>query len=147
MNRFYCALHKFTMMKQPEKHIVFFDGHCNLCSNSVRFIIKRDKKKYFVFASLQSDAARPYLLQFDPKNKINDSIILMEGGKQYKKSTAVLRIARQLSPPWPVFYALKIIPVSLRDALYDWIAANRYKWFGKRTQCLLDLPLQKERFL
>ncbi len=71
----------------------------------------------------------------------------MEGGKHYEKSTAVLRIARQLSPPWPVFYALKIIPVGLRDALYDWIAANRYKWFGKRTQCLLDLPLHKERFL
>lgn len=147
MNRSYCALLKFTMMKQPEKHIVFFDGHCNLCSNSVRFIIKRDKKKRFIFASLQSDAARAHLLQFDPKNKINDSIILLEGGKQYEKSTAVLRIARELSPPWPVFYALKIIPVSLRDVLYDWIAANRYTWFGKRAQCLLKLPQYKERFL
>ncbi len=134
-------------MKQPEKRIVFFDGHCNLCSNSVRFIIKRDKKKRFIFASLQSDAAQAHLLQFDPKNKLNDSIILLEGGKQYEKSTAALKIARQLSPPWPLFYALKIIPASLRDALYDWIAANRYKWFGKRTQCLLELPMYKERFL
>lgn len=134
-------------MKQPEKHIVFFDGHCNLCGNSVRFIIRRDKKKYFIFASLQSDAARAHLLQFDPKNKINDSIILLEGGKQYEKSTAVLRIARHLSLPWPVFYALKIIPVNWRDALYDLIAANRYKWFGRRSQCLLDLPKYKDRFL
>lgn len=134
-------------MNQPEKHIVFFDGHCNLCSNSVQFVIKRDKKKRFVFASLQSDAARAHLLQFGSKNKINDSIILVEGGKQFERSDAALRIAKHLSPPWPVFYMLKVIPASWRDAVYDLIARNRYKWFGKKDQCMMDLPLYKERFL
>lgn len=134
-------------MNQPEKHIVFFDGHCNLCSNSVQFVIKRDKKKRFVFASLQSDAARAHLLQFGSKNKINDSIILVEGGKQFERSDAALRIAKHLSPPWPVFYMLTVIPASWRDAVYDLIARNRYKWFGKKDQCMMDLPLYKERFL
>jgi len=134
-------------MNQVEKHIIFFDGHCNLCSNSVQFVIKRDKKKRFIFASLQSDAASAHLLQFGSKNKTNDSIILVEGGERFEKSEAALRIAKHLSPPWPVFYLLIIIPKNWRDAMYDLISKNRYKWFGKKDQCMRTLPLYRERFL
>ncbi|MDZ7614699.1 MAG: DUF393 domain-containing protein [Flavobacteriaceae bacterium] len=129
------------MMNQPEKHIVFFDGHCNLCSNSVQFIIKRDKKKRFVFASLQSDAASAHLLQFGLKNKINDSIILAEGGERFEKSEAALRIAKHLSPPWPVSYLFMILPRNWRDAVYD---LDSEKWLlsglAKGIDALMQAP-------
>ena len=103
------------MINIENKSIIFFDGVCNLCNNSVQFIIKRDKHKRFLYASLQSDAARDILLQFNMKNSDLNSIILIENGKLYEKSTAILKIARQLKGLWKLNYRFMIIPKIFRD--------------------------------
>lgn len=123
---------------------VLFDGVCNLCNASINFIIDRDPKAYFRFAALQSDAAKQLgeTVTGDP-----DSIILIEDGKRYDKSTAALRIARRLSGVWPVLYMGIILPRPLRDVIYRFIARNRYKWFGKSDACRLPSPELKARFL
>ena len=135
------------MINLENKSIIFFDGVCNLCNNSVKFIIKRDKHKRFLYASLQSDAARDILLQFKIKNSNLDSIILLENGKFYQKSTAILKIAKQLNGLWKLNYGFLIIPKLMRDFIYDIIAKNRYKWFGKREVCMLPTGDMKLRFL
>lgn len=135
------------MINLENKSIIFFDGVCNLCNNSVKFIIKRDKHKRFLYASLQSDAARDILLQFKIKNSNLNSIILLENGKLYQKSTAILKIAKQLNGFWKLNYVFIIIPKFFRDFIYDIIAKNRYKWFGKREVCMLPTGDMKLRFL
>lgn len=135
------------MINIENKSIVFFDGVCNLCNNSVKFIIKRDKYKRFLYASLQSDAARDILLQFKILNSDLDSIILVENGKLYQKSTAILKIVKQLNGFWKLHYIFIIIPKFIRDFIYEIIAKNRYKWFGKRETCMLPTGDMKLRFL
>lgn len=135
------------MINIENKSIIFFDGVCNLCNNSVQFIIKRDKYKRFLYASLQSDAARDILLQFKIKNSYLDSIILVENGKLYQKSTAILKIAKELNGLWKLNYGFIIIPKSIRDYVYGIIVKNRYKWFGKRSVCMIPTGDMKLRFL
>ena len=130
-----------------KKSIILFDGVCNLCNNSVQFVIKRDNKQQFLFASLQSDAATKLLLQFYSKKIELQSIVLIEENKVYDKSTAALRIARKLNPLWNVLYIFIIVPKSLRDLVYDFIAKNRYKWFGKQDSCILFIKEYKNRFI
>jgi predicted DCC family thiol-disulfide oxidoreductase YuxK len=125
------------------EHIVLFDGICNLCNGAVRFILVRDPRGRFRFASLQSNVARRLLKGDGPP----ETIILIDAGKIYSKSTAALRIARGLRFPWPLLYGLVIVPRFLRDVVYDWVARNRYRWFGKRDTCMLPTPQMKERFL
>jgi len=129
------------------KSIILFDGVCNLCNASVNFIIKHDKNERFIFASLQSDAAKEILLQF-PEKKINlDSIILIENDSFYEKSTAVLLITKHLNYGLKNFYYLKYLPLFFRDAIYSFIAKNRYHFFGKRKFCSLPKNKVKHRFL
>ena len=129
------------------KSIVLFDGVCNLCNSSINFIIKHDKKEQFLFASLQSDVAKEILLQFTSK-KINfDSIVLIEQEEFYEKSTAVLRILKHLGGRYKLLYCSVIIPKFIRDKLYDYIAKNRYKWYGKRESCMIPAAELKKRFL
>ena len=129
------------------KSIVLFDGVCNLCNSSINFIIKHDKKEQFLFASLQSDVAKEILLQFTSK-KINfDSIVLIEQEEFYEKSTAVLRILKHLGGRYKLLYCSVIIPKFIRDKLYDYIAKNRYKWYGKRENCMIPAAELKKRFL
>ena len=129
------------------KSIIFFDGVCNLCNSSVNFIIKHDKKKQFLFASLQSDAAKEILLQYNSK-KINlDSIVLLDNGKLFEKSTAALRISKHLNNGLFLLYIFIIIPTFIRDYLYDYIAKNRYKWYGKKDSCMIPTKDLKSRFL
>ncbi|NOQ92021.1 MAG: DUF393 domain-containing protein [Flavobacteriaceae bacterium] len=135
------------MTETKNKSIILFDGICNLCNSSVQFILKHDHKKQFLFASLQSDAAAKLLLQLNSKNNKLSSILLIEDNKIYKKSTAALRISRELNPLFNWFYIFIIIPTKLRDFAYDIIAKNRYKWFGKRGSCLIDNAKYKERFI
>lgn len=139
--------------------IVAFDGLCNLCNSTVNWIIDHDPKQQFKFIALQ-DIARlktgnteqqeAYALL---KNELIDassdlsSVLLIENGQLYKKSTAVLRICRQLSGLYPVLHTYIIIPRALRDLVYDLIAHNRYKWFGKREQCRVPSPDLTQRFL
>ncbi len=129
------------------KSIVLFDGYCNLCNASVRFIIKRDKKQQYVFSSLQSDAAQKVLLQYEYNIFNTDSIILIENEKVYDKSTAALRIAKNLKPFWNYAYYLIYIPKYMRDWVYDLIAKNRYQWFGKKEDCTINSSSNKNRFL
>lgn len=130
-----------------DRSIIFFDGVCNLCNSSIDFVLKRDKKDKFLVGALQDDLSRKILADHQVKEAYLDSIILLEDGVIYYKSTAALRIARHLSGLWPVFYPLIIVPKVLRDSVYDWIGTNRYKWFGKKNTCRLPTPEEKAKFL
>jgi len=129
------------------KSIILFDGVCNICNSSVNFIIKHDKKKQFVFTSLQSDAAREILLHFKSKELKLDSILLIDNKNIYEKSTAVLKIFKHLYGGYKLFYAFMIIPKFIRDWVYNYIAKNRYKWFGKKDKCMIPTEEVKSRFL
>ena len=129
------------------KSIILFDGVCNLCNASVNFVIKHDKKAQFLFASFQSDAAKEIMLHFNLKNLNLDSIVLIEGYKIHENSTAILRITRHLNSGFKLLYFFIIIPKSVRDWLYSFIAKNRYKFFGKRESCMIPSLELKNRFL
>lgn len=126
--------------------IILFDGVCNLCNHSVQFILKRDKDQHFKFASLQSETGKQLIekYQIEPNMK---SLVLIEENQYFLKSTAALRICRNLNGLWSILIILLIIPRPLRDALYTIIANNRYKWFGKSESCMLPTTELKERFL
>jgi predicted DCC family thiol-disulfide oxidoreductase YuxK len=131
-------------MEQP---IVLFDGVCNLCNGAVNFIIRHDKKKVFLFSSLQSAAGKKILAQYNfPPDELN-SFILIDKGKAYTRSTGALRVAKKLNGLWPVLYSYIIIPPFIRDSIYNWIGTNRYKWFGKKEECMLPTAELKARFL
>lgn len=126
--------------------VILFDGVCNLCSGAVAFLIKRDTKDVFKFASLQSVAAQQLLQQHGDFKKF-DSIILLENGKLFQKSTAALKVVNHLSWYWQWMQIFWILPRAVRDAAYDLIARNRYKWFGKKDECMIPSPELKSRFL
>ncbi len=129
------------------KYVILFDGVCNFCNSSVQFVIKRDPNQQFRFASLQSQYGQQVLAQHQlPQNEFN-SFIFIENGEIYTKSTAALRVAKQLSGLWPMLYGFIIIPSFIRDAVYNFIAKNRYRWFGKREACMLPTPQQRQLFL
>ncbi|HEX9513805.1 MAG TPA: thiol-disulfide oxidoreductase DCC family protein [Puia sp.] len=127
--------------------MVLFDGVCNLCNSSVQFILKRDKAARFLFASLQSPVGQAYLQKFRLPAGDLHSFILVEKDRFYTRSSAALRVLRHLGGGWKVFYALIILPVFLRDGIYNWVARHRYQWFGKRESCWLPTPELKKRFL
>ena len=135
------------MKKTQDKPIIFFDGVCNLCNSSVQFILKKDTNNVFLFSSLQSDAAKGILLQYNLENFDLSSIILVEKGIIYQKSTAILRIAKSLAGISKYAYVFIIVPKFIRDGVYSFIAKNRYKWFGKRDSCMLPTAALKLRFL
>jgi predicted DCC family thiol-disulfide oxidoreductase YuxK len=127
--------------------VIFFDGVCNLCTGSVQFILKRDHKKIFRFASLQGEAGRMMLLENDLSQDQLKTLVLNDGEKIYTRSTAALMVAKELSGLWPLFYALIIVPRALRDGVYNIISNNRYKWFGKKEVCWIPDPKWSNRFL
>lgn len=127
--------------------IILFDGVCNLCNASIHFVIDRDKQKYFRYASLQSNTGETYLKKFGMPANVFNSIVLVEGDKFYTRSTAALRIAKKMDGAWPILYAFIIIPPFIRNAVYDYIAKNRYKWFGKEETCRIPTPELKSLFL
>jgi len=135
------------MFQLKNNSVILFDGVCNFCNSSINFIIKHDKKEHFLFASLQSDVAKEILLQFDKKKTLGDSILLVSDTKIYNKSTAALKIAKKLNAGISLFYVFIIIPPFIRDWVYDIIAKNRYKWFGKKDSCMVPSEKIKERFI
>lgn len=135
------------MINLDNKSIILFDGICNLCNSAVQFIIKRDKNNHFLFASLQSDVAQELLLHFKLKNSDFDSIILIDNGKLFTKSTASLQISKKLDGLWKYLYILIIIPEFIRDFFYTLLSQNRYKWFGKKDSCMIPNRRIKNRFL
>ncbi|MCW8981441.1 thiol-disulfide oxidoreductase DCC family protein [Altibacter sp.] len=127
--------------------IILFDGVCNLCNSSVVFIIKRDKKDVFRFAALQSNVGMVLVNEHDIDTSKTDSIILIDGNKSYEKSSAALRIAKELSGAYPLLYGFMIIPKFIRNRIYDYIAKNRYRWYGKKESCMIPTPELKSKFL
>ena len=132
-------------MAAPSEHIVLFDGVCNLCERSVTFIIERDAAARFRFASLQSEIGT----RLAAEHGINgvQTVVLIEEGRAWVRSDAALRIARGLDGAWPVVWHLRFVPRPVRDAVYDWIAANRYRWFGKKDACMVPTSTTQARFL
>ncbi|WP_028391273.1 thiol-disulfide oxidoreductase DCC family protein [Bacillus cihuensis] len=128
------------------KGIVLFDGECNFCDKSVQFIIKRDPKGYYNFASLQSNIGQELLKKYKLYSNL-ESFFLIEHDKAYEKSTAALRITKNLSGYWKFLYPLILVPVPFRNWLYRIIAKNRYKWFGKKDQCVIPSPEIRKRFI
>lgn len=125
--------------------IVLFDGYCNFCNSSVNFLLKIDKRKVFLFATSQSEAGKILAAKFNLKNI--ESVVLIADGKAYLYSSAILTIFAKLNYPWKILEITKIAPRVLRDAIYKWIAINRYKWFGKRATCRIPTAAERERFL
>lgn len=132
------------MNNQP---IILFDGICNFCNSAVNFTIKRNTKANILFAPMQSAAGQKLLQQHDLPLDDMQSFIFIENGVVYKQSTAALIVCRHLKGLWPLCYGLIIIPKFIRDGIYNWIAKNRYKWFGVRQQCMIPSPDVKTRFL
>lgn len=129
------------------KKIILFDGVCNLCNGAITFIIKRDKNDVFRYAPLQSEVGKNLAAKHEIDLDKVDSIILVTDQSAVAKSTAALRIAKQLSGGWPLLTVFLILPRFLRNAVYDFIARNRYKWFGKKDACMIPTPELKSKFL
>lgn len=127
--------------------VVLFDGVCNLCNGAVQFIIKRDPFFVFKFASLQSEFGQSHLKKLNlPLHELH-SFIVLENGIYYQRSDAALKIASNLKGPWSVLGIFKIIPKFIRDAIYTFIASNRYKVFGKQDSCMIPTPELQSRFI
>ncbi|KUG07003.1 thiol-disulfide oxidoreductase DCC family protein [Solirubrum puertoriconensis] len=132
----------------PGPSIILFDGVCNLCHGLVQFIIARDPVGRFQFASLQSEVGQrlmPGGINPDPDNP--DSVVLIENGRAYTHSTAILRILQHLGGGWRLLSVGMVLPRFLRDAAYRFVARNRYRWFGKQNECWLPTPELKARFI
>jgi predicted DCC family thiol-disulfide oxidoreductase YuxK len=127
--------------------ILLFDGVCNLCNSTVDFIVRRDKRGLFRFASLQSEAAARLMKERGLDSGSLDTVVLLEGEKVYLRSSASLRIAGLLGGTLALAGIFWLVPRPLRDAVYRWIAANRYRWFGRRANCRVPSAQERERFL
>jgi predicted DCC family thiol-disulfide oxidoreductase YuxK len=135
------------MDEYSSKKIILFDGVCNLCNRSVQFIIRRDKKKKFLFGSLQGKFGQEILKKYNLPADNFSSFMLLENEKLYTRSTAALRMLKHLGRGWQLMYGFIILPGFIRDSVYNWIAKNRYKWYGKRDECMVPAPELRERFL
>lgn len=130
------------------KKIILFDGVCNLCNSSVLRIIKNDVKNIFVFASLQSEIGKKLCITYSIDTTVIDSIILIEPTKDfYTKSTAILKIIHHFPIQWKIVKIGWVFPPFVRNAIYDFIAKNRYNWFGKKNQCMIPTPELKSKFI
>ena len=133
---------------ESNKHpIVLFDGVCNFCNSTVNFLLKQDKHVVLKFAALQSDAGQLLLRQYKLPPDNFDSFILIENGKAYKSSTAGLRLYNKLPWYWKWTQIFWIVPRPIRDAVYNLIARNRYRWFGKKDSCMIPSASIRSRFL
>lgn len=137
------------MNTEGNQRIILFDGVCNFCNYWARFAMKRDKKGTLLFTTLQGETAKALLPEYaiDP-TRITSVIFIDEvKNRAYIQSSAALHICRYLRGGWPLVYGLIIIPRFLRDAVYNWVARNRYKWFGRKESCMIPTPEQRSRFL
>ena len=135
-------------MVEPEKKIVLFDGVCNLCNGAVQFVIRRDRRDRFRFAALQSELGQELCRARHIDTTQVDSIVLIDPGVAYYiKSDAALEIARDLKGYGWMPLMLGWIPRGVRDAVYDLVARNRYRWFGKKDQCMIPTPDLQQKFL
>ncbi len=128
-------------------HYLYFDGICNLCNGLILFVIKRDKKKIFKFASLQSVSGQKVLENLNIKPDVMATIIYFSNNKYYTKSTAILQILKDLGGVWQLMFVFILVPKFIRNFMYSIIANSRYKVFGKRNECAIPSPDVSARFL
>lgn len=131
----------------PDALLVLFDGECNLCHGAVQFLLRRDRRAAFRFASLQSAAGRAALQRAGAVDAVPDSVALVHGARVRFKSAAALAIARRLGLPWSLAAVFWLVPYPLRDWVYDWIARNRHRWFGRREACWVPTAELRARFV
>jgi predicted DCC family thiol-disulfide oxidoreductase YuxK len=136
-----------VVQKTDSNIVVLFDGVCNLCNGAVQFLIRRDHKGVFRFASLQSGPAQVLLKGHQLKSGQFDSIVVVKAGQVYERSDAVMILANALGFPWKLMVAGKVLPRFLRDGLYNFISRNRYRIFGRRESCMIPDPAHKGKFL
>jgi predicted DCC family thiol-disulfide oxidoreductase YuxK len=127
--------------------VILFDGVCNLCSGFVQFVVPRDTAGKYRFASLQSDIGRELLAEHDLPTDELESVVLIEDGESYRKSAAIIRITAGLGGAYRLLSPFRYVPRAVRDRVYDFVADNRYRWFGKKDQCLMPSGDMESRFL
>lgn len=138
------------MMNIPkDKQLILFDGVCNLCNSSVLYVIKRDRKNKFVFAPLQSETGKAIIDKFQIDTTKTDSILLYNPKTKSlkQKSSAAIGIAKHLNLPSSLLVVFYIIPTFIRNWVYDYVAKNRYKWYGKKEACMIPTPELKAKFI
>lgn len=128
-------------------NVILFDGVCNLCNFFVQFVIERDKKNLFKFASLQSNYGKDLLSRFGKDNSQFESVVLFNGVNIFTESTAALIILKKLGSGWQLMYIFIVLPKFLRDAVYRFVARNRYRWFGKKDYCMVPTEDLKNKFI
>lgn len=127
--------------------VLLFDGVCNLCNASVQWVLLHDRKGIFRFAALQSETGQALLRQWNRSTDDFDSVVLVDGDRLLLHSDVPLEIVRRLGGWWRLLYVFKVVPRPFRDAVYGWVARNRYRWFGRRDTCMLPRPEWKDRFI
>lgn len=130
-----------------DKPVILFDGICNFCNASINFVIRQDKKNIFRFAPLQSVAGQQLAEKYFLPKENFETFILIDEGKVYTRSTATLKLFNLLPWYWKWLQLFWIVPRFLRDKVYDLVARNRYKWFGKKEVCMIPTPEMRSRFL
>lgn len=132
---------------QDRYDIVLFDGVCNLCNAAVDLIVRNDKRGRFKVGALQDAKTKELLQDYLINSDYLDSIILIRGDQVFYKSRAALEITKKLKGLWPLLYVFVVVPAFIRDPIYDWIARNRYRWYGKKETCRLPTAEERARFL
>ena len=132
---------------EPPDNVVVFDGVCNLCNRYVRFVIERDPDALFRFAPMQSPAGALLLRRHGIVPEDLDTFVLIRSGRVYARSDAAIEIARRLRGPWRLLSLVRVVPRPLRNWLYDIIARNRYRWFGKLSACAVPRAEHRGRFV
>ena len=133
--------------RELDSAVVLFDGVCTLCNRTVDFIVRHDRARRFRYGSLQSSAGRTLLEQFNLPADSLESIVLIDERRVYTKSEAALRVARELDGPWRFLTVLRVVPLGVRNCVYDWVARHRYEWFGKKDTCRIPTDAEKQLFL
>ena len=132
---------------EQKQSIVLFDGVCNFCNGSVNFIIKHDSQKRFKFAALQSEIGQKLLRQYGLSENDLDSVVLVEDGQAFTRTTAALKTARHLDGLWSWAVIFLAVPLPVRDMFYRLFAKNRYQLFGRTEACMMPTPELRHRFL
>jgi len=135
------------MQVLSQETILFFDTKCILCNSSIAFILKHEKDNKIIFCSQQSDLGKQKINELFKNKTIPNSLVFLNQGKVYSKSTAVLHLCKFLKGLFPILFCFIIVPPFIRNLIYDIVAKNRYKWFGKQNQCILANESNKDRFI
>lgn len=135
------------MSDAPDAAVLLFDGDCAFCNGCVRWLLRHERRPRYHFAALQSEAAQPLLARFEVPSGDLGSVLVIDRGRLYRKTAAVLHLLSELRWPWPLLRVFGLVPRGLRDALYDGVGARRYRWWGRATFCVIADPAWHDRVL